>query len=40
MGLMSTKIKEPSLNAVFTFHKSAYVTGKQLTYEYRFTQQG
>ena len=40
MGLMSTKIKEPSLNAVFTFHKGAYVTGKQLTYEYRFTQQG
>ena len=40
MGLMSTKIKEPSLNAVFTFHKGAYVTGKQLTYEYRFTRQG
>ena len=37
---MPRKIKDPSLNAVFAFHKGAYVTGKQLTSEYQFTQQG
>ena len=40
IGLIPTKIKDPSLNAVFAFHKGAYVTGKQLTPEYRFTQRG
>ena len=37
---MPTKIKAPSLNVVFAFHKGAFVTGKQLTSEYRFTQRG
>ena len=40
IGLMPTKIKAPSLNVVFAFHKGAFVTGKQLTSEYRFTQRG
>ena len=40
IDLIPTKIKDPSLNVVFAFHKGAYVTGKQLTSEYRLLNEG